>query len=184
MIIRCAGEKDFDRVRGFYHLLIDMMRDGAWRIGWEKDIYPSQDFLIDSLRHGELYTAEEGGQVVSAMVCNQECNEGYRKHRWHNALPDSEVLFIHALGVRSDLAGRGIGGAMVRKAMDLAGEKDCRALRLDVLKGNFPAERLYAGAGFTHEGDLRMYYEDTGWTDFSLYEYLLPDTAPEGEDIC
>lgn len=98
MIIRCAGEKDFDRVRGFYHLLIDMMRDGAWRIGWEKDIYPSQDFLIDSLRHGELYTAEEGGQVVSAMVCNQECNEGYRKHRWHNALPDSEVLFIHALG--------------------------------------------------------------------------------------
>lgn len=115
------------------------------------------------------------------MVCSQDCNEGYRKHRWKNAIPDREILVIHALGVRPDLSMRGIGRAMVRRAIELAGEKGMKAVRLDVLKGNLPAERLYAGAGFTHEGDLRMYYEDTGWTDFGLYQYLLPDTEKTQE---
>ena len=47
------------------------------------------------------------------------------------------------------------------------------ALRLDVLGGNVPAERLYAGQGFERRGTVRMFYADTGWTDYGLYEYLL-----------
>lgn len=47
------------------------------------------------------------------------------------------------------------------------------ALRLDVLGGNVPAERLYTGQGFTYRGTVRMFYDDTGWTDYGLYEYLL-----------
>lgn len=51
--------------------------------------------------------------------------------------------------------------------------QDCRALRLDVLGGNVPAERLYTGQGFARRGTVRMFYADTGWTDYGLYEYLL-----------
>ena len=51
--------------------------------------------------------------------------------------------------------------------------QDCRALRLDVLGGNVPAERLYTGQGFARRGTVRMFYDDTGWTDYGLYEYLL-----------
>ena len=51
-----------------------------------------------------------------------------------------------------------------------AGQK---ALRLDVLKGNTPAEKLYTHFGFQSRGVVRMYYEDTGWTDYEVYEYLL-----------
>lgn len=38
----------------------------------------------------------------------------------------------------------------------------CRALRLDVLGGNVPAERLYTGQGFARRGTVRMFYDDTG----------------------
>ena len=44
---------------------------------------------------------------------------------------------------------------------------------LDVLGGNVPAERLYTGQGFARRGTVRMFYDDTGWTDYGLYEYLL-----------
>lgn len=49
----------------------------------------------------------------------------------------------------------------------------CRALRLDVLGGNVPAERLCVGQGFRFCATVRMFYADTGWTDYRLYEYLL-----------
>ena len=39
--------------------------------------------------------------------------------------------------------------------------------------GNVPAERLYAGQGFERRGTVRMFYADTGCTDYGLYEYLL-----------
>ena len=47
------------------------------------------------------------------------------------------------------------------------------ALRLDVLGGNVPAERLYAGQWFERRGTVRMFCADTGCTDYGLYEYLL-----------
>ena len=47
------------------------------------------------------------------------------------------------------------------------------ALRLDVLGDNVPAERLCAGQWFERRGTVRMFYADTGCTDYGLYEYLL-----------
>lgn len=86
---------------------------------------------------------------------------------------DSELLIIHALGVHSDFYGKGYAKAMVQKAIDIAKETGMKAIRLDVLGGNIPAERLYQGFGFRYMATLKMYYEDTGWTDFKLYEYVL-----------
>ena len=86
---------------------------------------------------------------------------------------DSELLIIHTLGVHSDFNGKGYAKAMVQKAIDIARETGMKAIRLDVLGGNIPAERLYQGFGFQYMATLKMYYEDTGWTDFKLYEYVL-----------
>lgn len=66
-----------------------------------------------------------------------------------------------------------LAGCMVQYAIGTARSQGCRALRLDVLGGNVPAERLYTGQGFTCRGTVRMFYADTGWTDYGLYEYLL-----------
>ena len=37
----------------------------------------------------------------------------------------------------------------------------------------FPAEKLYKKAGFVYTTTIPMFYEDTGWAEFSLYEYPL-----------
>jgi ribosomal protein S18 acetylase RimI-like enzyme len=62
---------------------------------------------------------------------------------------------------------------MLRFAIDRARQEKQKVIRLDVLKGNVPAEKLYSGMGFEYLHTLPMFYEDTGWTDYELYEYRL-----------
>lgn len=62
---------------------------------------------------------------------------------------------------------------MVQKVINLAKEAKMQAIRLDVLEGNLPAESVYVKAGFSYVDTIRMYYEDTGWTNFKVYEYLI-----------
>ncbi len=168
-----ADKNSFEEVRRFYHSLIDSLKPEQRHVGWKKDVYPSPEFLRSSIDNGEMYLCREGDRIAGAMVLNHEYNESYRNYRWQTQADDSELLIIHALGVHSDFHGKGYAKAMVRKAIEIARETGMKAIRLDVLGGNTPAERLYQGFGFQYMATLQMYYEDTGWTDFSLYELVL-----------
>ncbi len=42
-----------------------------------------------------------------------------------------------------------------------------------VLGGNIPAERTYTKMGFKYLKTLSMFYEDTGWTDYMVFELIL-----------
>ena len=88
-------------------------------------------------------------------------------------LDRSEFMVIHMLGVHSDFAGRGLAKEMVRFAIETAGAAGMKAIRLDVLKGNVPAERLYPAMGFSYVDTIKLFYEDTGRVDFELFELVL-----------
>lgn len=47
-----------------------------------------------------------------------------------------------------------------------------KAVRLDVLVGNIPAKRLYESCGFEYRDKVTLFYEDTGVTDFEIYEFV------------
>ena len=168
-----ANNADYDAVRAFYHSVIDAQDPDAPYIGWKKDIYPAPEFLRESIGRGELYIRLDHGSIAAAMVLNRLCNEGYARFPWPVELAPDEIFVIHALGVHPGLLRRGHAKAMVQKALGLAGAAGAGAIRLDVLEGNTPAEKLYEGLGFQRRGELKLYYEDTGWKTFRLYERLL-----------
>ena len=116
------------------------------------------------------------------MVVNQEANAGYDSASWPFPLEKDEYLVIHMLGVHPNFARQGLGSQLVEHAVSLARQSGMQAVRLDVLAGNLPAERLYTSLGFQYVQTLSMFYEDTGWTDYGLYEYLLDEDA-EGEEF-
>ena len=118
----------------------------------------------------ELFLCEADGQAVSCLVVNHAYNDGYKNIQWSVAADDREVFVIHALGVLPAFSGRGIAKQMVRKVIDMACEHGIKAIRLDVLSGNLPAEKAYAKMGFQYLDTIQMYYEDTGWTDFKVFE--------------
>lgn len=168
-----ATADQYQNVRGFYHRVIDGIAEMTYGAGWIKDVYPSPEFLRESIDNSELFIATEGEKIVAAMVLNHSGNESYREYSWPTAAADFEVTVIHALGVAPEKAGTGYGRKMVEFAIDTARLNRQKVIRLDVLKGNVPAERLYPGIGFRYLHTLPMYYADTGWTDFELYEYVL-----------
>lgn len=75
--IRRASTAEFAAVRDFYYAVIDEMKDAEFKPGWERDVYPSQDFLRASLDKGELYVGKIKGHLAAAMVVNHEYNESY-----------------------------------------------------------------------------------------------------------
>lgn len=171
--IRLAGQDEFQAVRAFYHLLIDQMEGAAYTPGWEKDVYPENDQLRQAIDRRQLYLGELAGDIAAAMILNRECNEGYRGAPWRVEAAPEEVSVIHALGVLPACQGRGLGREMVRAAVELARSQGSRVVRLDVLAGNLPAEQLYLGEGFYYVATARMFYPDTGWTDYEMYELPL-----------
>lgn len=168
------GAKDsYTSVREFYHSLITAMRGARYFPGWEIDIYPSPEFLRESIASGELYVGELDGQIAACMVVNQKCNDGYDKIRWTANLNRDEYMVIHALGVHPDFVGHGLAKKMVQAAISVAKGAGMKAIRLDVLSGNLPAEKLYEGQSFKKLQTVPMYYEDTGWTNYGGYELVL-----------
>lgn len=172
--IRVADPKDYMKVREFYYSLTDAMEHAEFKPGWKKDVYPSQDFLLTSIRYGELYIGESDDGMAACMVVNHEYNDGYQQVKWLTEAEDGELLVIHALGVHPDVSGRGIAKKMVRHVMETARKNNLKAIRLDVLEGNVPAEAAYISVGFQYIDTLSMFYEDTGWTRYKLFEYVLP----------
>lgn len=172
LTIKPAVDEDFIPVREFYFSLIEQMENAEFNLGWKKNIYPSQKFLQDSIRNEELFIAlTDDGIIAASMVVNHQYNNGYNKIKWSVDADDSQVLVIHALGVRPDYSGKGIAKQMVRQVIDTAKKSGIKAFRLDILSGNIPAEKAYTKVGFEFRGAVKMFYEDTGWTEYKLFEY-------------
>lgn len=173
LAIRAARADEFEAVRCFYHRLIDMMEGSEFHPRWEKGVYPSDAFMRSSIERGELYVGMLGEEIAAAMVINGEGAEGYAGAPWSVRAADGEFSVIHALGVLPPHHGRGFARELVRAAIDKTRAKGMKALRLDVLNGNLPAVKLYESEGFRFVSRVKLFYEDTGLTDFLLYEYAL-----------
>ena len=175
LTIREAFDDEYNRVRKFYHDLIDAMSEAKYHPMWEKNIYPTDDYLQESIKKQTLFIGEINDSIVGAMVINHDYNESYEDVSWTWTIQarNNEISVIHILCVHPNWGKQGIGRLLVQWAIDYAKNQQQKAVRLDVLKGNLPAERLYLSVGFKYIDTISMYYDDTGWTDFELYEYII-----------
>ena len=143
-----------------------MRQDGKGdNIGWKKGIYPSDEFLKDSLAGGTLFTLKD-----DCVILNSTANEGYNGIKWSKALADSEILIPHALAVTPHRQGQGIGKCFMAKIFDFARESGKKAMRLDILAANTAAEKLYTSVGFRFVATKELFYEDTGLTEYKMFE--------------
>lgn len=173
MRIEVAEKKDYERAVDFYYTLIDKMRGSKFNPLWQRDVYPTRPQLAEAISERALYIGTEDGKIISAMVLNQKQSSGYDRVKWGVDVPPEEVYVIHMLAVDPDCAGRGLAKEMTREAVRTASQNGARSVRLDVLPGNLPAIGAYTAVGFRYVATIQISYEDTGLTDFRLYEYVI-----------
>jgi len=171
--IKPAQMAEYDIVETFYRTLIESMRDSEFSPEWEVGVYPTEKFLRDAITEQTLYLASLKESLVGAMILNHEYAPEYENVKWQIDAGRDEIMIIHALGVSARHQGRGIAKEMVSSAIEICKNSSFKAIRLDVLRKNIPAAKLYLSMGFKYIATIKIYYEDTGLTDFQLYERLI-----------
>lgn len=173
--IRKARQEELAAIVEFYNELIDYISEKPYSPKWKKDVYPEKLYLGDAISRGELYVAYLQNDVAGAMILNREANEGFRQANWPVKAEPEEVLMLHTLATSPKYMREGVGKALVREAIRVAQSENNRVIRLDVIKGNIPAEQLYQRMGFYYVQSLELFYDDCGWYPFDLYEYSVED---------
>lgn len=170
-IVRLARTDEYEAVKKFYYELIDKMQNMPYHPKWQKGIYPEDKYIKSSVEKQQMYITEIEEKIIGAMIINSNTTDGYEKAKWNIKASGKEIAVIHALGVMPEFSKQGVGKYMVHKAVEVAKKNGQKVIRLDVLDGNLPAEKLYRSAGFKFIETVELFYEDTGLCKFDLYEY-------------
>ena len=147
MTIRFACENDIPQM---LDLLLQVgevhhqIRPDLFRAGAQKyDEATLKRLLKTSDR--PILAAEEDGKMVGYAFCILQVTKD------DPVLCDRRVLYIDDLCVDENHRGRGIAGALYRRALELAKELSCDAVTLNVWWGNDNALRFYENCGLQRQ---------------------------------
>lgn len=137
---------------------------------WKRGVYPGRESIQTAIENGVQYICTVEGKAVGAFILNQDAQGNYAAGEWTKELQDGEYMVIHTLAVLPDYARQGIGRAMIEYAIERAGSRGYKAIRLDVVPDNLPARKLYEKAGFIFAGEKDLGRSIPEIPLFALYE--------------
>ena len=120
-----------------------------------------------------LYVARGVEKTAGTFILKHEPEEGYRNVKWLTEDDYSRIYVIYTLAVHPGFLNCGVGTELLMFAEQTAREERCMSIRLDVVKGNLPAERLYQKCGYQLTGTVSLGYEAYGLFWYHLYEKVL-----------
>ena len=164
---------DLPGILEFYRLVSDETAHVSEFARWIYGKHPTEDMIRDFVLNGYMFCLKEGGVIVSAVAVTPFQTEDYHGVNWEIQLEDDEVAVVHLLAVNPRFQRSGTARAVMKDIISDAKDSGKRAVRLDALKSNTPAHRLYESLGFKHRATCHWYAANTGWTDFYLFEHLL-----------
>jgi RimJ/RimL family protein N-acetyltransferase len=139
---RIATADDFE---AWYELFSAVAEEGKW-IGREAPIDRSVaregfESYLDSNRRIHILAESDESQLVGEL-----------------AIQADRTVADFGMMVASGWRGRGVGSALLRRAIDWATDHDCPKVALQVWPHNTTAIALYRKFGFEEEGRLRRHY--------------------------
>ena len=173
--LRKTSIEELDQIRELYWKLLDSSPKYGQILQWKKNIYPNDGDWTAYIRKGEMYLILQEADVIGAVAVTNGQSEEYRKIHWTVKIKDQEAAVVHLLMIVPEYQGQGVATAALDEIIKLAVAKKKKAVRLDAIGTNVPAQKLYEKYGFVNCGTAQEYYESTGETEFIFYEYVLAE---------
>ena len=140
---------------------------------WVYGKHPTDEALRSYIENGEMFLLTDRDTVAGMVAIVMHQGTDYEDILWAEKLENDQVATLHLLAVCPEYRGRALGNMILELAGELAEQQGKKAVRLDVLESNLPAQRMYEKAGYEYRGKQHWYAENTGWTNFLLYEKSL-----------
>ena len=167
-LIKCS-RSHIHAVTEVYHRTIRHLEENINYPRWSPE-HPSDQSIAEAVESGVQYLCIKDGEPLGAVVLSEAPEGYYQAGEWSRELTEGEYLVIHALAVHPSFEHKGVGTFMVEQCVALARQCGYRAVRLDVVPGNLPAERLYKKLGFTYAGTKDLRRNIDGIPAFDLFE--------------
>jgi ribosomal protein S18 acetylase RimI-like enzyme len=164
---------DLETVKVHYIKVIENTPEIEKYARWVYGKHPTDEGLRSYIENGEMYLLMDQDTVAGMVVIVMHQGPDYEAVPWAEKLENDQVATLHLLAVCPEYRGSALGNTILELAADLAKQQEKKAMRLDVLESNLPAQRMYEKAGYVYRGKQRWYAENTGWTNFLLYEKSL-----------
>ena len=168
-----ADIKDLEEISRLYDAVCDYLCTHQNYPGWIKGVYPTGEDAKAGIEERSLYVAKEQNKIVGALILRHKPEEGYKNVAWASQSDYEKIYVVYTLAVHPDQMGLGIGEKLLDFAEEVARKEGCVSLRLDVVKGNLPAENLYRKCGYQYVGTTSLGYEAYGLPWYNLYEKIL-----------
>ena len=170
MLMHLVNTDNFETVKSKYIDVIENTPDMEKYSRWIYGKHPTDESLKAYIDRGEMYVLTDGEEIAGMAAIALCQGDDYLNIIWEKDLPNDEVATVHLLAVCPDYRGKSLGLRILDEATEIAVRKGKKTLRLDALKSNLPAQKIYEKAGFVYMGEQRLYAENTGMTDFLYYE--------------
>lgn len=171
--IRKAVASDLNKIEQFYNEVCDYLSIHSNFPGWKKGVYPVREDAEKGLKEKALYIAQINGEIAGTFILKHKPEDGYKNGNWSTENDYTRIYVIYTLAVHPDFLKQGVATEMLMFAERLAREEHCISIRLDVVKGNVPADQLYQKCGYTFRGTVSLGYEAYGLPWYNLFEKVL-----------
>jgi len=153
--LREASVRDIDQIRTLYWRLLDSSPKYGQVLQWKKNIYPNDDDWKAYIVKGEMYLILQDVDVIGAVAVMNAQSKEYGKIHWKVRADDQDAAVVHLLMILPEYQGDGAATAALDEIIKLAAGKKKRAVRLDAIGTNVPAQKLYEKYGFVNCGQHR-----------------------------
>ena len=153
--LREASVRDIDQIRTLYWRLLDSSPKYGQVLQWKKNIYPNDDDWKAYIVKGEMYLILQDVDVIGAVAVMNAQSKEYGKIHWKVRADDQDAAVVHLLMILPEYQGDGAATAALDEIIKLAAGKKNRAVRLDAIGTNVPAQKLYEKYGFVNCGQHR-----------------------------
>lgn len=151
-----AKPEDLVCVQKIYDDIISYEEKNVKYTAFRANVYPVKETAEKAFAGNSLYVCENDRKICASMIINQLQPDEYKNIDWKYRFLEHKIMIIHLLCVSPEYSGNGLGGKMIKFAIEEGRRRNCKAIRLDTGNQNIPAKNLYEKNGFNFAGMNHM----------------------------